>query len=84
MSDDKVALVPEQRHTGDETHRYKKAYLGDGVYAQYDGYTVTLTTENGVDETNVIFLEPNVVESLLKYLKDGKAIPDRDKWGNPL
>lgn len=35
-----------------------KRYLGDGVYAEWceDGYSIRLTTENGVEVTNTIVL----------------------------
>ncbi len=45
----------------------KKVYLGDGVYANTDGYHITLTTENGIGVTNVIHMDPKVVAALLKY-----------------
>lgn len=43
-----------------------ETYLGDGVYASFDGYQLWLrvTRENG-DER--IALEPNVFESLIRY-----------------
>lgn len=46
-----------------------KEYLGDSVYAQFDGYGITLTTENGIpeDPTNSIYLEPSVLSSLDRY-----------------
>lgn len=44
-----------------------KQYLGDSVYADFDGFAVTLTTENGLGPTNTIILEPEVVEALLRY-----------------
>jgi len=47
----------------------KKIYLGDSVYAAFDGYQVTLTTENGFGPTNTIYLEPNVVDALWKFIK---------------
>jgi len=46
----------------------EKTYLGDGVYALYDGYQITLTTEDGINVTNTIFLDPHVVEALLLYI----------------
>lgn len=42
----------------------KKVYLGDGVYAEYDGQDLILTTENGVSVTNRIVLDPHVWRSL--------------------
>jgi hypothetical protein len=45
-----------------------KTYLGDGVYACYDGFHIVLTTEDGRQITNSICLEPNVYESLVLYV----------------
>ena len=44
-----------------------KDYLGDAVYADFDGYHIVLTTEDGVYVTNVIALEPSVMEALKRY-----------------
>lgn len=46
-----------------------KTYLGDGVYADFDGYVIVLTTENGLCATNRIVLEPEVCEALVTYMK---------------
>lgn len=45
-----------------------KQYLGDGVYAEMVERTVKLTTENGVETTNTIYLEQETVNALIKYL----------------
>lgn len=44
-----------------------KAYLGDSVYADYDGYHIILTTENGYGPSNTIALEPGVLRALEVY-----------------
>lgn len=44
---------------------HDKTYLGDSVYASFDGYMVTLTTENGFGPSNTIHLEPEVLQSLI-------------------
>ena len=46
-----------------------KRYLGDGVYAEYDGYAIVLTTENGYEVTNTIVLELSVLEGLNQYMQ---------------
>lgn len=46
-----------------------KAYLGDGVYVDHDGYAVVLTTENGYESTNRIVLEPEVIAKLEEWTK---------------
>lgn len=45
-----------------------KAYLGDSVYADFDGHDVVLTTENGMGPSNTIVLEPEVMTALKRWL----------------
>jgi|HubBroStandDraft_1064217.scaffolds.fasta_scaffold49483_8 hypothetical protein len=49
-----------------------KQYLGDGVYGDFDfdGEQIVLTTENGIRETNRIFLNQDVLHNLIAYVKD--------------
>ena len=46
-------------------------YLGDSVYAGFDGYHIRLMTWNGYpdDPRNEIALEPAVFEALIRYQK---------------
>ncbi len=69
--------VPRVRDIpGDETEIPKdegggemKSYLGDSVYADFDGYMVILTTENGTGEaSNRIFMEPQVFGALQDFV----------------
>lgn len=53
----------------------EKTYLGDGCYARYDGNGVVLTTENGVETTNTIYLEPEVYASLVALIDRLRAAP---------
>ena len=52
----------------------QKVYLGDSVYASFDGYSIWLTTENGLptDPSNRICLEPSVYQSLVDYVESLK------------
>jgi len=45
----------------------EKVYLGDSVYAAFDGFNIVLTTETGLGSTNEIFLDPQVMAGLIKY-----------------
>ena len=45
-----------------------KRYIGDGVYAGYDGYQITLETSDGISVTNRIGLESNTLHGLNKYV----------------
>lgn len=47
----------------------EKVYLGDGVYGQFDGDQIILTTENGVVTTNTIVLDAHVTAALIVYIK---------------
>ena len=44
-------------------------YLGDSVYAEFDGYSIILTTNNGYpdDPRNEIILEDAVYQNLTKF-----------------
>ena len=47
-------------------------YLGDGVYADIIDGMIALTTTNGLHETNTIYLESEVWNNLLEYVKTKK------------
>lgn len=46
-----------------------KNYLGDAVYADFDGFAFVLTTEGGYRATNRIVLEPDVFRRLVDYVE---------------
>jgi hypothetical protein len=50
----------------------KKVYLGDSVYAKFDGFHIVLTTENGLpsDPSNVIALAPDVQIALVRFIEN--------------
>jgi hypothetical protein len=45
-----------------------KEYLGDGVYVDYDGDLI-LTTDNGIEITNTIYLGQYEINNLVEYIK---------------
>ncbi len=47
-----------------------ETYLGDSVYAAYDGYYLTLTTNNGEGPTNTIYMEPAVYQALVEFSRE--------------
>jgi hypothetical protein len=51
---------------GDE-EPWSKDYLGDGVYASFDGWHMWLRTSDGLRVTNEIALEPAVYSALVRY-----------------
>ena len=44
-------------------------YIGDGVYASFDGYQIILETRNGYQTTNRIALDNKVLTELDRYAK---------------
>ena len=52
-----------------------KRYLGDSVYAAFDGYQIRLTTENGFGPSNEIFIEPEVLKALNRYYTEAISEP---------
>lgn len=49
-----------------------KEYLGDGLYAEFDGWQFRLYTEreNGVHE---VYLEPSVLSAFLNFIASTKG-----------
>lgn len=47
----------------------RKTYLGDSVYAESVDTGVVLTTENGMGPSNTIFLEPEVLDALFRWVE---------------
>lgn len=58
--------MTDYRHTRavDRPREWPKEYLGDGVYAAFDGFGVWLTAEDGIQATDAIYLEPSVFRQL--------------------
>jgi hypothetical protein len=60
----------------------KDVYLGDGLYAHFDGYQIELYAFNGVGKTASVFLEPAVLKSFLAYVEDLKRRIAADPAGS--
>lgn len=45
-----------------------REYLGDGLYADFDGYQISLAASNGIVDTNVVYLEPEVLKKFNQYV----------------
>jgi len=46
-------------------------YLGDGLYADFDGYQIILSANGrvgGPDSTDKVALEPGVVQAFINYI----------------
>jgi hypothetical protein len=44
-----------------------KAYLGDGLYARFDGSGIWVTSENGVEVLNEVFFDFETYTALVKF-----------------
>jgi hypothetical protein len=49
-----------------------KEQIGNGIYISNDGYGITLTTKRSYYEA-AIYLEPSVLEAMLKYVERMKG-----------
>ncbi len=47
-------------------------YLGDSVYARFDGYHISIFTDNGFGPQNLIHLEPSVIDALNAYRESSR------------
>ena len=54
-----------------------KDYLGDGVYADFDGTMVTLTVEDGIQTHETIHLEPDTLVALGRYVERMKVFDSK-------
>lgn len=50
----------------------REVYLGDGLYASFDGYQIALRAPR-IDGNSEVFLEPSVVNAFLAYVQQLNA-----------
>jgi len=53
-------------------------YLGDGLYASFDGWQIKLRAPRGMAGNHEVFIEPDVWERLVVYVNE-VAIKDTDE-----
>lgn len=58
------------------SNEYEEVYIGDGVYARWDGMTVLLKTERD-GGTHYIYLEPAHIEYIVKLMEQSPRIARR-------
>ena len=51
---------------GDEV---EAKYLGDGTYIGYRGYDFVIFSFNGLQATNVVYLDPSSIEDLNHFVR---------------
>jgi hypothetical protein len=45
------------------------SYLGDGLYASFDGWQIELYASNGIQKTGSVFLDSDTLAAFLKYVE---------------
>jgi hypothetical protein len=50
-----------------------RRYLGDGLFASFDGFQIILAASNGIEDTNRVYLEPRVLAAFERYVADLRA-----------
>ena len=58
---------------GDRRREWPETYLGDGVYATFDGYLIWLDTR-AQEPINRIALDPAVLEALREYDRQVRTV----------
>lgn len=51
------------------SQQQEETYIGDGVYASFDGYAVTLWTQRQENGRNWLTLEPREFDALVKFFQ---------------
>jgi hypothetical protein len=46
-----------------------RTYLGDGLFAEFDGYQFKLAASDGIRDTDTVYLELSVLKSFLRFAK---------------
>jgi hypothetical protein len=65
-------MMPHEHVQGERQMTTEETYLGDAVFASFDGYQVWLRTSDG--NNNQIALEPPVLAALFAYVDDIKRV----------
>ena len=65
---------------------FEKRHLGDSVYCEVEDGMFKLTTEDGVNATHTIFLQPDVFEELARYVTKAYKAYNEHYWpdGKPV
>jgi len=58
-------------------------YVGDGVYALWDGVGIELRANSHDCPTDTIYLEPEVIIALNTFIRRMKTTPQTEKTNEP-
>jgi hypothetical protein len=57
----------------------QKQYLGDDVYAMFDGYSINLLAQADEQITDIVSLQPEVLTAFLIYVEKLKNFIEKSK-----
>lgn len=46
-----------------------KTYIGDSIYLEFNEQYFKITTNNGMDNTNTILIEPELMEDIILFVQ---------------
>lgn len=49
-------------------------YIGDGAYVRDHGFEICIYTSNGISEENHVYLEPEAIESLIRFIEKQRGL----------
>jgi len=55
--------------SNDEENDEGIEYLGDGLYASFDGYQICLMANSHTAPTDTVYLDPSVYANLVKFMR---------------
>lgn len=59
--------MPEPKREEMMARLTERVYLGDGLFASYDGWQIKLAANNGITDHDVVFLDPSVISAFIAY-----------------
>ena len=66
-ADEYFAAIAASRQDRRPRSKGYRAYLGDGLYADFDGFQIVLSAENGIRAHDTVYLDERVLESFLRW-----------------
>lgn len=60
----------------------ERVYLGDGLFASYDGYQIRLAASDGVRDHDVVYLDPVTLTAFFRYNDNLNKLMKEYEYGN--
>lgn len=69
-------LITDDPENIDPNAIYKVVYLGDGLYAKYDGFQVYLMADSHENQADIIALDSRAILMFERYLQEIKYLKE--------